>query len=131
MDANTFQLQQVLGPDRRFVVPTFQRDYAWTKEGQWELLFTDLEEAAGRLAKARRDAEQDGVSAAQAEKGLTAHFLGALVLDQLPTATGKLQQRAVIDGQQRLTTLQLLLRGLLDVLIEIHSQRVDQVRTLL
>lgn len=42
-----------------------------------------------------------------------------------------LDLRAVIDGQQRLTTLQLLVRGVLDVLTEQESPRVRQVRRLL
>ena len=37
------------------------------------------------------------------------HFLGAVVLRQVPTAARDIDQREVIDGQQRVTTLQLLL----------------------
>ena len=47
------------------------------------------------------------------------HFLGAVVLDLLPTSAGSLDARSVIDGQQRLTTIQLLVRAVLDVLTEI------------
>jgi hypothetical protein len=57
--------------------------------------------------------------------------LGAIVLDQLPTPAGGLDVRAVIDGQNRLTTLHLLLRGLSDALIKIGSTRVTQIRRLL
>ncbi len=42
-----------------------------------------------------------------------------------------MDQRAVIDGQQRLTTLQLLARGILDVLLETGSPRAAQVRRLI
>ena len=34
------------------------------------------------------------------------HFLGAVVLQQVPKQTGQLQERTIIDGQQRLTTSQ-------------------------
>jgi hypothetical protein len=36
------------------------------------------------------------------------HFLGAVVLQQIQNPLGELQQRTIIDGQQRLTTLQLM-----------------------
>ena len=37
------------------------------------------------------------------------HFLGAVVLQQVQNTIGELQARIIIDGQQRLTTLQILL----------------------
>jgi uncharacterized protein with ParB-like and HNH nuclease domain len=40
------------------------------------------------------------------------HFLGAVVLQQVQSRTGELQERMVIDGQQRLTTLQILFDAL-------------------
>ena len=40
------------------------------------------------------------------------HFLGAVVLQQIQNPAGTMQERTVIDGQQRLTTLQLLLDAL-------------------
>jgi len=49
------------------------------------------------------------------------HFLGAVVLQQLPTQTADLQQRTVIDGQQRLTTLQLLLDALHSEIMQVGA----------
>lgn len=40
---------------------------------------------------------------------LQPHFLGAVVLEQLPNSAGSIETRQVIDGQQRFTTLQLFL----------------------
>ena len=40
------------------------------------------------------------------------HFLGAIVIQQVPTTLGGLPTWNVIDGQQRLTTIQLLLDAL-------------------
>ncbi|EHK82720.1 hypothetical protein AK37_14273 [Rhodococcus pyridinivorans AK37] len=131
MQADTYQLKQVMTPERRYIIPTFQRDYEWTEEGQWRLLFEDLETVADRLAQARQDAEVTGKSVQKADKSVAPHFLGAIVCDQLPSSAGGLDLRAVIDGQQRLTTLQLLLRGVLDVLIEQNSVRAKQIRRLL
>lgn len=131
LQAYTYELKQIMTPERRYVIPTFQRDYEWTKDGQWQLLFEDLDTAAERLGEARAHAEVAGTSRAAAEKGVSPHFLGAVVCEQLPSPAGGLDLRAVIDGQQRLTTLQLLVRGVLDVLLERKSPRVKQVRRLI
>lgn len=130
MDANPYAIKQILSLERRYLIPTFQRDYEWTREGQWDLLFQDLEDAARRLGDARQQAEVTG-EGSMAEKRVAPHFLGAVVLEQLASAAGGLDRRSVIDGQQRLTTIQLLLRGLLDVLEELDSPRTRQVRRLL
>ena len=45
----------------------------------------------------------------KAEQETVRHFLGAVVVQQVNTATRDVERREVIDGQQRLTTLQLLL----------------------
>ena len=131
MRANTYELKQIMTPERRYVIPTFQRDYQWTRRGQWRLLFEDLDAAADRLGQARVNAQASGMSVEMAEKNVTPHFLGAMVCDRMPSPTGGLDLRVVIDGQQRLTTLQLLIRGVLDVLIEQDSRRVKQVRQML
>lgn len=131
MEADTKALKKIMTVEGRYVIPTFQRDYEWTKDGQWELLFEDLDSVAGRLGSARAEAEATGSSRARAEKSVAPHFLGAVVCDQLPSPTGGLTLSAVIDGQQRLTTLQLLVRGVLDVLQENGSGRVRQVKRLL
>lgn len=84
---------------QRLLVPLFQRPYVWNEEMQWEPLWKDLERVATRLLQSPNTQQAP-------------HFLGAIVLQQLPTPTSDLQQRTVIDGQQRLTTLQLLLDAL-------------------
>jgi hypothetical protein len=52
MDANTYPLREILTQQRRYLIPTFQRDYEWTEEGQWELLYDDLEAVADRATAA-------------------------------------------------------------------------------
>jgi len=91
--------QLIFMQPQKFLVPLFQRPYVWNEELQWEPLWKDLERVAERLLASPY--------AAQAP-----HFLGAVVLQQLQIQTSDLQQRTVIDGQQRLTTLQLLLDAL-------------------
>ncbi|WP_461170204.1 DUF262 domain-containing protein [Arthrobacter sp. Z1-15] len=130
MDAKTYPLQDILKPERRYVIPTFQRDYEWTLDGQWRLLFDDLETTADRLLAAR-NGQQDGTRGTQQEQNIPPHFLGAIVCASMPFPTGGVALRSVIDGQQRLTTIQLLIRGLLDVLIEHDSEREKSVRRML
>lgn len=131
MQAFTYELNNVLAPERRFIIPTYQRDYEWTKDGQWKLLHEDLVEAAKRLQKVRANALARGENQLKDESKVTPHFLGAIVCEQLPSPTGGVNQRAVIDGQQRLTTLQLLARGILDVVLEGGSSRARAVRKLI
>ncbi|MCS7199452.1 MAG: DUF262 domain-containing protein [Caldimicrobium sp.] len=73
-------------------IPFFQRTYVWT-EDNWEELLNEL------LNESRET-----------------NFLGAIILKQIPTASGEPKQLEVIDGQQRLTTLSILLKALFDTL---------------
>jgi hypothetical protein len=84
---------------QRLMVPLFQRPYVWNRESQWEPLWFDVIRTAERLLSEPTAKYQP-------------HFLGAVVLQQLQNPVGSLQTRTVIDGQQRLTTLQLLLDAL-------------------
>lgn len=131
MDAKTYPLQDIMKPERRYIIPTFQRDYEWTLDGQWRLLFEDLESTADRLADARASQREGAGVLKNKEQNVTPHFLGAIVCASLPFATGGVALRSVIDGQQRLTTIQLLVRGLLDVLQETGSDRRKSVRRML
>lgn len=99
MDTQVRTPQAIFMQPQRLLVPLFQRPYVWNEELQWEPLWKDLERVATRLL------QSGGASQ-------TPHFLGAVVLQQLQSQTSDLQQRTVIDGQQRLTTLQLLLDAL-------------------
>lgn len=116
MEAKTWALGEILKPERRYIIPTFQRSYEWTREGQWELLFADLVATAERLQHRREYAKLTGTEPEEAS--VSPHFLGAIVCDTLPFPAGGVALRSVIDGQQRLTTIQLLLRGILDVVQE-------------
>ncbi|WP_430404237.1 DUF262 domain-containing protein [Fluviicola sp.] len=68
-------------------IPFFQRGYVWNIEN-WEDILTDLLDFN------------------------KSHFLGSLILKQLEKQTGKSNQVLVIDGQQRLTTLSILVKTL-------------------
>jgi uncharacterized protein with ParB-like and HNH nuclease domain len=68
-------------------LPFFQREYVWSQE-HWEYLLSDL-------LKIGRP-----------------YYLGTLVFKALPQQTGKPKEVLLIDGQQRLTTINILLKVL-------------------
>jgi hypothetical protein len=84
-----------------YEIPPFQRPYVWTEEDQWQPLWDDI----ARVTEALLEAGDDEATLAL----VPGHFLGAVVVKQLPSAAGDPLRSSVIDGQQRLTTLQLLL----------------------
>ena len=51
------------------------------------------------------------------------HFLGAVVLEQLNNASGSIEARQVIDGQQRFTTLQLFMIATRDVCKQVENEK--------
>lgn len=91
--------QAIFMQPQRLIVPLFQRPYVWSRENQWAPLWDDVRRVAERLLNTPGQKHHP-------------HFLGAVVLQQASKPTGSLQERTVIDGQQRLTTLQLLLDAL-------------------
>jgi hypothetical protein len=92
--------------DIRYTVPAFQRRYVWTQDDQWGPLWEDVCNTADDYLEKLNKANDKGVVA---EQKTARHFLGAVVVQQVHVATKDVDRREVIDGQQRLTTLQLLL----------------------
>ncbi len=41
MEAKTWALGEILKPERRYIIRTFQRSYEWTEGKQWRRLFAD------------------------------------------------------------------------------------------
>lgn len=101
---------QIFNLPQHFVVPLFQRPYVWEEEHQWYPLWADIRRIADlRLAEPYREAY---------------HFLGAVVLQAQEGAVHVVQARNVIDGQQRLTTLQILMDAVSAVLDEAGQDRL-------
>lgn len=107
---NTFR--KLIGNGLTYSIPRFQRDYSWTSE-EWEDLWTDLK---GTLAA-------DGESA---------HYMGYLVLQSADDKTFD-----VIDGQQRLTTISIIVLAILKNIQRLidtnndadsNNRRMDQIR---
>ena len=92
--------------DVRYTIPPFQRPYVRSQDDQWEPLWEDVRNVAENYLE---ELERSGNNGIEAEQKTSPHFLGAVVLKQVPTPSKEIDQREVIDGQQRVTTLQLLL----------------------
>lgn len=95
MKTDVLTPMQVFNLPQRLVVPLFQRKYVWTQENQWELLWDDIQ----RVTELRMSGKSPTAQ----------HFLGAAVLHVQSGRAGSLPEWTVIDGQQRLTTLQLII----------------------
>lgn len=108
MDTQVRTPQLVFMQPQRLIVPLFQRPYVWNQENQWAPLWRDVVRVTERLL-ADPGAKQQP------------HFLGAVVLQQLQNPVGSLQARTVIDGQQRLTTLQVLIDALHAELLDVGA----------
>jgi hypothetical protein len=102
---------------RRYLIPLYQRQYAWRVTPQLELLWEDIERVSTRLL-------QSGQLPAP-------HFMGAIVISQIKTYGKEVQAFEVIDGQQRLTTFQLLLTALRDVAASVMPDYAQEVSTYL
>ncbi|UFQ98665.1 DUF262 domain-containing protein [Pseudomonas wenzhouensis] len=108
MEANSRPLLRIFEPTVCYQIPLFQRPYVWKRENNWQPLWEDFERLLGVVLAGEK---------------LRPHFLGAVVLEQLRNDTGSVQCRQVIDGQQRFTTLQLLLIAVRDLCRRLGIER--------
>ncbi len=100
MKAQALSVLELFEKKQQFEVPMFQRQYVWRLEAQWQPLWEDMSGKFVEHLEQRSDAP--------------VHFLGAMVLDQKQTPVAHIEKRQIIDGQQRLTTLQLFLAAFRD-----------------
>ncbi|MEG4249864.1 DUF262 domain-containing protein [Microcoleus sp. Pol10D4] len=89
MKASETKLQKILEGTQQYLVPLFQRPYSWEKQ-QWENLWNDLIDLT----------EQETI---------TPHFMGSIVTLQTISVPEGVSKYLLIDGQQRLTTILILL----------------------
>ena len=108
MKTDSIKIQNLFFLPRRHIVPLFQRPYVWTQSQQWEPLWQDIRAVSERVLSGRE---------------VPPHFLGAVVLDQLRTGSREIEARLIIDGQQRLTTLQLVLAAFRDLCCRVRRHR--------
>ena len=119
MDANIVNLRALFEQQVSYRIPQFQRAYAWGEQVQWKPLWDDIRSLASRIL----DREENN--------RIRPHFLGAIVLQQQTSNTGEVTKRLVVDGQQRLTTLQLFIKAAEQVFqSQDDTTRADRLREL-
>lgn len=89
-DAHEEKIRNIFSGDTQFIIPRNQRKYVW-EEKQWRELLGDIE-----YSKKRKEDLHADIS----------HFLGSFVLQEKGAAY------EIIDGQQRITTLFIILSAL-------------------
>ena len=94
MDAQHTTLFKLLDGSKQYRIPQYQRLYSWDR-AHCERLFKDIEQLALGLDEGK------------------SHFIGSIVYVSKATKAAGTNQFLVIDGQQRLTTISLLILAML------------------
>lgn len=111
LTAETKNFLSIISESKKLMVPMYQRAYSWTEE-EWEELFDDI---------------------LLGQKNKNKHYMGALVFINRPN--GKFE---VVDGQQRLTTIAIIIHSMIKILNqciefninkEINLERRELVKT--
>lgn len=104
-DAQQKKINDVLSGDVKYVIPRYQRKYVW-QEKQWRELFDDIK----YCLDVTNEYEEKG------QKNEWTHFLGSLVFERNE------KDLIVIDGQQRLTTITLILCSICTLFNELKEE---------
>jgi uncharacterized protein with ParB-like and HNH nuclease domain len=99
LETKTITFGDLLGNSKVYKVPPFQRDYSW-KEEQWEELWWDICDL---------DIDEQ------------VHYLGAVVLQKLSE-----KEYIIIDGQQRITTLTILILSVIQCVQDLIDRKTDE-----
>lgn len=117
MDPAKVTVRELFALPVQYIVPRFQRGYVWNRDIQWEPLWQDITDTAEILMD--RSLKRADQSPAMDE--MSPHFMGAMVLKQQYSPPGRPTTRIIVDGQQRLTTLQIVMIALARSLAELSS----------
>jgi len=122
MEANPVNIIDYFNGEKQSIIPLFQRQYTWSKK-HWDVLWDDI--------LTQYDAGTSSV-----------HFMGAVVSVSARSVPAGVSKHLIIDGQQRLTTISILLRALKervgprnagrieDYLLNRHHDGADQLKLL-
>lgn len=112
MQAKETKLQDIIEGTKQYVIPLFQRTYSWTSK-EWEILWKDLLELC------------------ETENPRT-HFIGSIVNMPTVSVPEGVAKYLLIDGQQRLTTIFVLLALLRNKSRELQNQEfADEINNTL
>ena len=109
MKTTDVQVRSLFERDVQYIIPLFQRHYVWDRENQWEPLWEDIVEKVDQ-----------NLSQSQAS-----HFTGAIVVHQKSTNSDEIRKYEIIDGQQRLTTFQVILCALRDRCLSLETSAAE------
>jgi hypothetical protein len=98
LNAETDTFGGIIKGDNQYIVPIYQRDYSW-ESNNWDDLWLDIEN--NRRSKSK-------------------HYMGSIVL-----VTRENKQYEIIDGQQRLTTLTILILAIIDTIKSLIDKKID------
>lgn len=98
LDTSTVSLSDIIGNGKIYRVPSYQRDYSW-KQDHWEDLWADILSILNG----------DGI-----------HYMGSIVLQNK-----KDKRYSVIDGQQRLSTLTLIVLATINTIQKLVDKGID------
>jgi uncharacterized protein with ParB-like and HNH nuclease domain len=98
LDTSTVSLSDIIGNGKTYIVPPYQRDYSW-KRDQWEDLWNDIEtiNSTGNV-----------------------HYMGSIVLQNMGE-----KKFHVIDGQQRFSTLTLIVLAIINQLKTLIAKEIE------
>ena len=117
MKADSLKIAKVFsgGGDIHYVLPHFQRQYSWEKDN-WNTLLNDALSIYEEYDPEDREPE---------------HFLGSLVVINDGTRNGTISAFKLVDGQQRLTTISLLLSAFRDLIKDSDPKTAKSIQKLL
>lgn len=98
MDIDKGSIYQLLNGQYQYIIPVYQRKYSWLAEVQCARLWKDIV----NMVKQHKQH----------------HFVGSIVSVAEKYSLMGVQKRLIIDGQQRMTTLSILMIALRDYLVE-------------
>jgi uncharacterized protein with ParB-like and HNH nuclease domain len=103
MDASPVNIIQYFDGTKQEIIPLFQRPYCW-QQNNWEILWVDI-------------------MTQYEESERNSHFMGAIVTLPVKSVPVGVSKHLVIDGQQRLTTIALLLAAIRKKALECRDEK--------
>lgn len=123
MKADALNPRELFGGTVHYEIPAFQRPYVWTRDDQWQPLWQDVRRVAENVIRCAGDDE--------ALDKVGGHFLGAVVFKLKSASAGDVTRHLVIDGQQRSTTLQIMLDAVHEAMLErdfeIEAEAIEEL----
>ncbi len=109
---------------QQYLIPLFQRGYVWNLADQIHPLWEDLIDRLDAVGEFKANAEK--VGGTEKLRTMRKHFLGTVVIGSPKGGSSDtIATREVIDGQQRITTLQILLLAFRDVIKPLGDEALD------